>query len=359
MKVITGIPILSTFVSILFIHSSLWSSWTWTYCVDPSQKLSQELSQELSYLTPHWCWTRQTQNYFSGLIFSWNALRPIRGYYSFWIRVRERNTKHWYTWHEMARWGTDEQGRILQKSFTSKHRLGTHYAHVRLELPKGRIADAFEVKIKAHYNARLANIRNITVNTYNLNKFVSERTPARRAQLKQLASVYLTQVPRKSQMNLKHPRYRSLCSPTSVSILLSYLLDRTIDACAVAQGAFDHGLKIYGSWPFNIAHAFEVAQGTIMFQVERLDSFKAVHELLCQGIPVIVSVRGALKGAPLSYEQGHLLVIVGWSQRFSKVLCHDPSFKGDHATAVAYDLDDFLAAWERSKRLAYRAQYFS
>lgn len=346
----------SIIISSVLLYTPVLSSWTWTYCVDPSQELAQELTQESSSsLARQWCWTRQTQNRFSGLIFSWNALRPIRGYYSFWMRVRESKTKHWYNWHEMARWGTDAQGAILQKSFTSKHRLGTHYAHVHLELPKGRIADAFEVKIKAHYNACLTNIRNISVNTYTLSKFISERTYARRAWLKKLVSVYLALVPRKSQMNLKHPHYRSLCSPTSVSILLSYLLDRTIDACAVAQGVFDHGLKIYGSWPFNMAHAFEVAQGNILFQVERLDSFKALHDLLCQGIPVIVSVRGALKGAPLLYEHGHLLVVVGWNQRFGKVLCHDPSFKGDHTTAVAYDLDDFLAAWERSRRLAYRA----
>jgi hypothetical protein len=334
------------------LYVSYASGWTWTYNKDLVQEFAHKHTH---YRTRQWCWIQRTQNYFSELIFSWNALRPIRGYYSFWIRVRERNTKQWYAWHEMARWGTDAQGNILQKSFTSKHRLGTHYAHVRLEMPKSRVADAFEVKIKAHSHACLANIRGIAVNTYDFSKFVSERIPACYTRLRKLASVYLAQVPRKSQMNLKHPQYRSLCSPTSVSILLSYLLDKTIDACAVARGVFDQGLKIYGSWPFNIAHAFEVAQGSIFFQVERLHSFKTLHSLLCQGIPVIVSVRGALKGAPLHYEQGHLLVVVGWNQRFGKVLCHDPSFKSDHATAVAYDLDEFLAAWERSKRLAYRA----
>ena len=330
-------------------YTPLAISWTWTYSCDPVQKLGKH------NVPISWCWSKQSSNYFSELIFSWNAVRPLRGYYSFWIRVRDSKTKLWYAWHEMARWGTDTNGTMLQKSFASRHRWGTCYVHVRLELPRGRTADAFEVKIKTHNQARLVGLRKITVNTYRLSKFVTERIQARLNCLRKLASVYIAQVPRKSQMNLKHPRFESLCSPTSTSIVLSYLLEKNIDACTVAQGAFDYGLKIYGSWPFNTAHAFEVAQGQILFQVERLDSFKTLYNSLCQNIPVIVSVRGPLKGAPLPYASGHLLVVVGWNQRFGKVLCHDPAFKNDHATAVAYDLNDFLAAWERSKRLVYRA----
>ena len=318
-------------------------SWSWLH----------ECKLHDYYLKDIWEIEKSTVPLFSQLLFSWNALRT-KGYFSFWVQARDSVTKRWYDWHQMAWWGTDTKGNKVQRSLHSKSKRGTRYLHVRLEMPSYRLADAFRVKIKAHQGAVLRDIKRITVNTVNLKKFSSE---IHSFALQDLSSVYISSVPLYSQMVLNHPRYDSLCSPTSTTMLISYLLQKELDPRVIAQGVYDHGLGIYGSWPFNIAHAFEVCNGKVAFHVERLSSFKDLHSHLLQGMPVVVSVRGPLKNAPLPYANGHLLIVVGYNKRFKKVLCQDPAFKSNEETAVAYDLKDFLMAWERSHRLAYVATH--
>ncbi|MBA3953993.1 C39 family peptidase [Candidatus Dependentiae bacterium] len=339
------------FSIILFFSGVLRAvEWTWLYSINPNT----ELSENIFATNTEGSWVKAGVPRFSQLIFSWNSLRPAKGHYSFWVRVRDSVTKKWYKWHQMAQWGTDQKGRNLQRSFYSKTVYGTNYSFVRLDLPKGRLADGFSIKIKAHNNASIKYIKNITVNICNLRLFSSE---AFAAQPKLLQSVYIKGVPRKSQMALKHPRCEVLCSPTSTTMLINHLLKKNLDARHVANGVYDSGLGVYGSWAFNTAHAFEVSNNKVLFHVQRLDSFKTLHSYLARGIPVVVSVRGPLKGAASPYASGHLLLVVGYNKRFKKVLCQDPAFKKDSATAVAYNLKDFLLSWERSNRLAYVARY--
>lgn len=320
--------------------------WSWLYDIKPGE-YSYKSAQDM------WEVTKIGVPSFSQLLFSWNALRA-KGHFSFWVQARDSITKRWYDWHQAARWGTDRNGNNIQRSLQSKSKWGTRYLYVRLELPPARLADGFRMRVKAHNGAPLTAVKRIAVNTINLKRFNSETHVMG---LSHLPSVYISQVPSRSQMVLNHPRYEVLCSPTSTTMLLSYLLKRNLDPRDVAQGVYDHGLGVYGSWPFNIAHAFEVCEGKMGFHVERLSSFKDLHRQLLHGIPVVVSVRGPLKGAPLPYANGHLLLVVGYNKRFKKVLCQDPAFDRDEKTAVAYELKDFLTAWERSYRLAYVATY--
>lgn len=299
-------------------------------------------------------WESKKQNVpkFSQLIFSWNAFRPQKGYFNFSVRVRDSVTKKWYRWHKMAQWGKGQTGKLLQRSLLNKSPYGTKFVHVRLELPKYRLADSFEVKIDSQAGAELKNVKRVAVNTVNNRIFKSEMNSCN---FWRLPSVYITNVPKKSQMQIDHPKNNELCSPTSTTMLLSYLLKKTIDPKDTAASVYDYGLNAYGSWPFNIAHAFDKSQGKVDFHVERLNSFKDLHKYLMQDLPVIVSVRGKLKGAAKNYPCGHILVVVGYNSRLKKVLCHDPAFLKDRQTLVAYRLKDFLRAWEASHRLAYVA----
>lgn len=322
-------------------------SWSWLH----DMKLPE--SHFFKNVKDVWEIEKKELPYFSQLLFSWNALRA-KGYFSFWVQARDGVTKRWYNWHQMAQWGIDNKGEKVQRSLQSESKRGTRYVYVRLEMPSYRLADAFRIKIKAHQGANISDIKRVTVNIVNLKKFSSE---VNSTVLTQLPSVHISRVPQRSQMVLKHPRYDSLCSPTSTTMLVSYLLQKNLDPRDIAQGVYDHGLGVYGSWPFNVAHAFEVCEGKIAFHVERLASFKDLHSHLLQGMPVVVSVRGPLKDAPLPYAKGHLLIVVGYNKRFKKVLCQDPAFGSDDETAVAYDLKHFLRAWERSHRLAYVATH--
>lgn len=87
--------------------------------------------------------------------------------------------------------------------------------------------------------------------------------------------------------------------------------------------------------------------------VERLNGFDEVYNQLLQGNPVVVSVRGPLKGSAAPYTKGHLMAVIGYRPIEHKVICMDPAFPSDQETIVEYDLEDFLQAWSRRGKIAY------
>jgi len=246
----------------------------------------------------------------------------------------------------MIDWGVG-----IQRSYMKAVQGAPHYLHVRLETGD-KYADAFRIKVMAHDGTTLDLLKSIFVSVSDFTKFAHENPGS----LTDLKSIVLSNVPKKSQHLLDHERNFVLCSPTSCSILLSYLLGKDVNAVSFAHHCYDSGLNAYGSWPFNMAHAFELGCGAFHFTTLRCNSFANLHQRLQQGIPVVVSVRGSLEGAPKSYDKGHLLVVIGYDAHKQQVICHDPAFKDDESTAVNYSLKHFLGAWERSHRLAYFAE---
>jgi hypothetical protein len=318
------------------------NAWTWNYT-----KHFSEHEQKFNAGRTETIITKQDIAEFTQLIFSWNAVRPCKGYYSFYVQVRDAKTKTWGSWHKMIDWGA-----AIQKSYFTKSDGYAQYFHVRLETDAFRKADAFKIKLQAHDGANLSLVHRFTVNVSDFTKFISEQAK----DLTYLSSIYVPNVPQKSQMVLDHPRSHELCSPTSSSMMTSYLCDCHVDPIDFAQKVFDSGLNAYGSWPFNTAHAYERCSGAAFFSTVRFNSFADLHAFLKRGVPVVVSVRGYLQGAPKSYPKGHLLVVVGYDAKKREVLCHDPAFTADEKTQVRYSLESFLAAWERSRRLAYVAE---
>jgi hypothetical protein len=286
---------------------------------------------------------------FTQLVFSWNAVRPAQGYFSFFVSVRDAESMEWTPWLKMMDWGHD-----IQKSYLSEAN-GTTHMHVRLEMGKQHLADAFKLRIQVSKGAELSDLKAIAIALSNFEKFTGEDVDVFTLKL---PSVYIPDVPLFSQRVLDHPRSDSLCSPTSCAMLTSFLLKNPLDPVAFAEKSYDTGLGVYGSWPFNMAHAFECCGGTMFFSVRRLSSFAALHEQLQKKIPVVVSVRGHLDGAAKEMPHGHLLVVVGYDSKQRRVLCHDPAFPSDSEVFKKYRLKSFLAAWERSHRLAYIAELF-
>ncbi len=287
---------------------------------------------------------------FSQLIFGWNAFRPNHkgGYYSFHARVRNACTKKWGKWHRMVHWGSG-----IARSFQSKSDGFSRYEHVRLEIDPHKLADAFSIKIEAYNGASLGDLHAFTVTTADLSSFKSERVGHH---IKKLESVHIREVPRLSQFKINHEDNHKMCSPTSSTMLINYFNSQSTNPLHFANQSFDHGLGVYGSWAFNTAHAFDMCDGSILFYPTRLNSFVELHEQLERGIPVVVSVRGRLPGAPKAYEGGHLLVVVGWDKNKQEVICHDPAFKTHKNTLKRYPIKRFLQAWELSRRLVYYAE---
>jgi hypothetical protein len=317
--------------------------WTWLFYRTFSQaELSQAQEKKVEFL-------KENVPHYSQLIFSWNALRPRKGYLIFYVQARNAKTKTWGQWHKMVEWGAR-----VQRSFKNKNDDFSRYEYVRLEINNRFMADGFRIKVAVADGAPLESLKSFSISLSNHTAFTSEVD----AELwKKFNTVHIQKVPTLSQFLVDHPKADSICSPTSCSMLTSFLKQMFVDPKKFAEGAFDKGLGVYGSWPFNMAHAFEMGDGAFWFFTARLNSFERLYERLKTGIPVVVSVRGPLKGAASAYKHGHLLMVVGFDSERQEVLCHDPAFKSLAETKHRYPIKDFLIAWERSKRLAYLAEF--
>lgn len=327
------------FIFVVFSSSSA-NDWTW--CYEKSINVPEAKREKDCFF-----WTKINNSSFTQLVFSWNALRPDKGYYTFWVRGRGAKSKKWYKWHKMFNWGKD-----IQESFVSCFKDSTNYYYVRLESPARELLDGFSVQVKAYGGASLLNLKKLYVSLSNFKEFRSELHEVDKLTLK---SLNLNCMPLISQMKLDHPDYDSLCSPTSTAMFTGYMLGNSLDAVSFASNVYDSGLKGYGSWSFNTAHAYDISSGKICCSVRRLSGFQDIHESLSLGNPVVVSIRGPLSGAALPHENGHLLLVVGYDQEKKQVICNDPAFPEDDVARVRYNIKDFIKAWERSRRLAYIA----
>ena len=313
--------------------------WTWVYrkqLGNDTVKARQEQTQVL--------FKKEGISCFSQLVVSWNALRPIQGYYTFSGKIRDAKTKQWSPLHTMIDWGAE-----VQRSYLSRKGGTTHYAYVRMETEKEHLADGFCITVTAHEGASLCDIHSLAASVSDFTQFKPESVDT----YTNYPSIFIKEVPKVSQFTLDHPEKDGLCSPTSTSMLVSYLTKKQVDPVLFAQAVYDDGLKKYGSWPFNTAHAYEQTEGKVLFAVARLNNFGMLHQLLKKGMPVVVSVRGALEGALLPYANGHLLVVIGYDAQSKKVICNDPATQEGNDVMRSYPLASFMSAWERSHRLAY------
>lgn len=317
-------------------------SWTWMLQKKFTPQELQDAEKKHDFM-----FVKQGLPAFTQLMFSWNAFRPAEGHFTFYVQVRDAKRQTWGSWHKMAEWGAG-----VQRSFASTAKDAVKYLHVRLEANPGHEADAFKIRVQASTGADLSQFRSFAVSLSNFHQFKESSIDN---MIRSLPSAHVANVPKQSQFRVPYSRNDSICSPTSVGMLIGSLTDQKIDYCKLVRGSFDNGLNVHGSWPFNMAHAFEQCKGNVHFAVGRLHSFAQLHERLKKGIPVVVSVRGHLYGAPKVYEKGHLLVVIGWDAKRKQVICHDPAFKSNHKVLKRYTIASFLRAWDRSHRLAYLA----
>ncbi len=289
---------------------------------------------------------------FTQLIVSFNVDRPTDGSFDFFLRVHTqgKNNNEWGPWSKIASWSDS-----AQKSFFSKNYDAT-FNYVRLEmntvLLEDSYGDGFQLRVEKTKTATLDAVKGLFVCASNYKEFKPERPYLAS---KGLASVRVKGVLKKSQKLIDHPRIGALCSPTTLSMVLEFLMQESIDPLETARNVYDEGLDVFGSWPFNMSYAFEKTNGLFFFYVARLSSFSQLHTIL-SFMPVGLSVRGAIKGARKNYPSGHFLVVVGYDADKKQVICFDPAFDTLDKVEVAYDIAEFLPAWERSNRLIYRVQ---
>lgn len=285
-------------------------------------------------------WEQLTPSSFSELIVSWNALRPKQGSYRFWISVKREAS--WSEWLPYAEW--KKKG---QRTFSAENGMAKSDQDVIL-LKEGTQANGFRIKVSCEGGATLSTFDALHACASHPPSFIIHPVPS-------LKAVRLPLRTHRSQMQLDHPRHRDLCSPTSVSMAIDHLLQKEkTNPIEFADAIRDEQFDIYGNWILNIAESYVRLKRRLSCCILRLNDFSALHRLLLQGLPVVVSIKGPLSGAPLPYQNGHLILVYGYNPDQKRVLCADPAFPSHAETLTSYCLDNFLTAWGRRYNLSYQ-----
>lgn len=323
------------FVVLSSIHAQR-DVWTWRYVREYSLDERESCGDAILF-------EEKKLPQFDQLIFSWNATRPLTGYFSIYLSIHYKN--RWSPWMPCADWGAR-----VQRTYASKNKRGVQFHHVRAELPPGTKADGFKVKIESRRGAPLNLVQSIMVTTCLKNELETESYIGH---FKHLKRVKIDGVPAFSQMIESFDDHRRICSPTSLSMVLSFWTHKKIYPPSFAKRVFDTGLDAYGSWACNVTEVCNCTQGKLSCHVTRMHSIKELYDELDAGCPVCVSIRGPLKGQAEPYQHGHLIVVTGIDPRKGLVYVNDPAFKRIAEVPHVYPLRDFIKAWERSLRLAY------
>lgn len=285
-------------------------------------------------------WEENETQLFDELIVSWNGSRPRTG--GFVLSLSIRREGRWSAWYPYARWESVGQS----GGDVEAHIEGVSIKQDILSLKQGSEASGFRVKVEAFNSASTQEFNQLHVCATRANSVLTE-TP-----LSSFSRVKLD-VPPVSQMLVNHPRRKDLCSPTSTSAVVGYLLGAKVDPFLFANQARDEAFDIFGNWVLNTAHASSLLGSGWSCWVERVAGFHDIYQRLVCHTPVVVSVKGELQGAPLPYSNGHLIVVRGFDPATRKVLCIDPAFASHQETEVEYAWEDFMEAWSRRRCLSY------
>jgi len=285
-------------------------------------------------------WEQITDNPFNELIISWNAERPQKGYYAIYVSILDTR---WSPWLPYAHWGSEEQQSFDTK--TSDHKVSLFQD--TLELLDGTSSMGFRVKVKAVNGAHLLGFEAIHAAASDLSYLqkLIIKPPIKSVSLK---------VPSLSQIPLPHKRAQHICSATSTTAALRFLLQNpAIDPVKFADKVWDKGFDIFGNWSFNVAQAYTVLGKDWQCWVARLTSFQDIMNSLSKKIPFVVSVKSPLPGSAKPYAEGHLVLVTGYDANHHRVMCMDPAFPTDSETQIFYAFEDFIPAWKRRNYIAY------
>jgi hypothetical protein len=280
-------------------------------------------------------WQEEGLPPFDELIFSWNGPRPKEGRLLFYLSLKIEDG--WSPPFLYACWGS-----VGQRSF--QHRIGEIQVDQDIvEVRERKKATGFKVEIKAEAGANREALQELHVYV----KCFEERQDET---VWENVSVPVSGL---SQIALNHMRRRDLCSPSSTIAVIRYLLGKEVDPLLFAEKVRDEGFDIFGNWVLNVAQASAELGSSWRGWVERLKGFQDIYSQLQKATPVIISVRGPLKGSAYPYAAGHLLVVTGYDAQEKKVCCVDPAFASDAETKVMYDLSELMEAWNRRGKIAY------
>ena len=158
-------------------------------------------------------------------------------------------------------------------------------------------------------------------------------------------------VPQYSQLEQSPDVARSICSPTSLAMVLNYW-GKSKTVGDVYNGVRDARTGIFGNWPLNTAYAGSLGLDAY---VNRLYSMEQVQNEIANGRPVIISIRfqpGQLDNSPIDSTTGHLIVVRGFTPQ-GDVIVNDPIAPNSTTVRRVYRRDQLTRIWQQSGGIAY------
>lgn len=120
----------------------------------------------------------------------------------------------------------------------------------------------------------------------------------------------------------------SICSATSLSMVMLYHGEQIDDIADIAWGVRDYGEQIFGNWAFNVAYAGELGYQSYIDYYD----IDAIKYAISTGHPIVSSIRVkagqlAASGHPGYTTNGHLLCVVGYEEKNGQkwLLINDPA----------------------------------
>ena len=314
-----------------------------------------------SYAFGRWVSPWQRPGYaFEELVPSWDATTPGDSWVQIQVRGRSESGRL-SSWYTMANWAAGDR-RFHRTSLGSQT---DDLAQVNVDTLQTRYSlgfTAWQLRVTLH---RKAGTRaRPTVDTVGAMTSLLPDTGRVATSRPGAARGLRVDLPGFSQMIHEgdYPEYdaggEAWCSPTSVSMVLGGLgrlpseqeyswvpadhPDRWVDHAA--RSHYDYGYDGAGNWSFSAAYAAGHADAAF---VTRLRSLREAERFVAAGIPLVASVRfgaGELSGAPISATDGHLLVIVGFTDS-GDVVVNDPAAPHNGSVVRTYKRGEFENAW--------------
>lgn len=261
---------------------------------------------------------------------SWNSRTNRES--SVELLMRLKIEENWTQYISYGVWSTDGNNIGIKEDQSSELvRVTTD----RIFVNNGMSADS--VQIKVIFRGKEPKLRLIAFST---NAGVEEKIEDDYIKI-------IENVPMISQLASGHKDCHSICSPTSLTMVLKYH-GKPVGLNDVTRGTFNTGSELYGDWPQNVAYAGE--QGMRAF-TEKCISINTVKNLIARNIPVVASVvskdRNELDGAISAFPHGHLMVVIGFKiiDGIEYIAVNDPAANSDEEVRKYYRLDQWNMVW--------------
>lgn len=311
------------------------SAFHWT-----TNRTTREVLLESDWIRAPFAWDE--------LVVSWNAQTPLGTGLKFEARAMasERATK----FYNLGLWADDTAEQRRESMVGQKDEDGDVLTDT-LVLRQPTEQMQLRITLLPAANGAWPTLKLVGLSFLNRNAPAVSQPPLKAAWGKSLA------VPERSQ--LSYPGGRDWCSPTSVSMVLSYWSRRLnrpeldVDVPEVAAGVFDRNWPGTGNWPFNTAFAGRFP-GMQSF-VTRLSDIAELEALVAAGVPPIISVSyDVLHGRATDQGNGHLVVCVGFTETGDPIV-NDPwaQFKKGDKVRQVVSRANLARAWAHSRRTVY------